>query len=232
MMSTHTAYGFVAAYSLALIFSIVVPSAYTAVMPVTAWLVLSGVFGGFFPDIDQLEFWGPQQIRKYFVHKKTLHYITGYFVAMAILTSLAVFYPQYLLWLLGLACASLGAGVHSLMDPLDGWRDDHPEQGIYEHLRRKWIPSLRLVMFAGMWEWVIQAFAAIWFIAISANLSQLFLPGWKLGTVIYFFIWGISAVFDAHYVAPKRQSREIDYIRSLSELLEKKTESPTSSQAL
>lgn len=180
MMSTHTAYGFVAAYSLALLFVIVVPSAYNAVIPMTAWFVLAGVFGGFFPDIDQLEFWGPQQIRKYFVHKKTFHYITGYFIATVILASLAAIYPQYLFWFLALACASFGAGVHSLMDPLDGWRDDHPEEGTYEHLSRKWIPSLRLVMFAGMWEWVIQAFAAIWFIAISANLSQLFLPGGSL----------------------------------------------------
>jgi hypothetical protein len=228
MMSTHTAYGFVAAFSLALLFANVVPSAYSVVMPLTAWFVLAGLVGGFFPDIDQLEFWGPEQLRKYFVHKKTLHYISGSFIATVILASLAAIYPQHLFWFLALACASVGAGVHSLMDPLDGWRDDHPEQGIYEHLSRKWIPSLRLVMFAGMWEWVIQAFAAIWFIAISANLSPLLLPGWKLGTVIYFFIWTISAVFDAQHMAPKRQSRELEYIRGLRELLQKKTESASS----
>ncbi len=224
-MSTHMAYGFVAAYSLALLFAHIVPSAYNLVMPMTAWFVLAGLFGGFFPDIDQLEFWGPEQVRKYFIHKKTLHYISAYFIATIILASLAAFYTQYLLWLLVLACASFGAGIHSLMDPLDGWRNDHPEQGIYEHLSRKWIPSLRLVMFAGMWEWVIQAFAAIWFIAISANLSQLFLPGWKLGTVIYFAIWGISAGFDAKHMAPKRQSRELAYIRNLRDLFQRKTNS-------
>jgi hypothetical protein len=90
------------------------------------------------------------------------------------------------------------------MDPLDGWRNDHPEEGIYEHITRKWLPSRRIIHFAGMWEWVIQAFAAVWFIAISANLSQLFITGGQFGTLAYLGIFSISAVFDAKHRAPKR----------------------------
>jgi hypothetical protein len=36
------------------------------------------------------------------------------------------------------------------MDPFDGRRDDHPEQGIFEHVTEKWIASLRLIPFALM----------------------------------------------------------------------------------
>ena len=67
-----------------------------------------------------------------------------------VLLVLAGSIPQYSIALLALACASFGAWVQSAMDPLDGWRDNKPSQGIYEHLTRQWLPSLRLVMFAGM----------------------------------------------------------------------------------
>jgi hypothetical protein len=209
------AYGFVSAYLLGLLFVFgVAPSSYPVVMPLTAWLALAGLVGGFFPDIDQLEFWGPVSIRKYFTHKKTLHFISGYLILSLLLLGMATILPQYLIQLLVLACACVAAGVHSIMDPFDGWRDDHPEQGIYEHLSRRWLPSLRLIMFAGMWEWVVQAAATIGFIAISANLSQLVVPGWLLATTAYSTIWAISAGFDAFHRAPKRQPRETAAIRT------------------
>jgi hypothetical protein len=117
---------------------------------------------------------------------------------------------QYAVWLLGLACASLGAGVHSAMDPFDGFRDSDQNQGIYEHVfLRRWIRSLNVVRFAHMWEWVIQAFATIWFIAISANLSQLIAPGWQIATGTYFAIWFVSAIFDVHIRAKGRQAKEL-----------------------
>jgi len=211
MMSTHMAYGFVVAYFLALLFvTEIAPSTNLMLMPLTSCFALAGLIGGFFPDIDQLEKIWP----KYFVHKKTLHYLSGYLIANALLLAIAAFNRQYATWLVTLACGSFGAWAHSVMDPFDGWRDDHPEQGIYEHITGRWLPSLRLVGFAGMWEWVIQAFAAVWFIAISANLSQLVLPGWQLGTFAYFGVWLTSAIFDAFYRAPKRQLREMEHIRS------------------
>lgn len=210
------AYGFVTAYGISLAFATALgPSTYPLVASSTGLVVLAGLIGGFFPDIDQLEFWGwPKSIRKYFTHKKTFHFIAGYLALSIACLVLAATYPQSVLLFLLLACWSFGAWVHSLMDPLDGWRDDNPKEGIYEHVTRRWLPSLRLVMFAGMWEWVIQAFAAIWFIPISANLSPLIFPGWKFGTVAYFLIWLISAVFDAFHRAPKRQPRERDLVRT------------------
>lgn len=213
MMSTHMAYGFVSAYLLTLVFSMVFPWASAGVVPITATLALAGLVGGAFPDVDQLEFWGPPQVRKYFVHKKTFHYILGYLILSILLLILAGSIPQYSIALLALACASFGAWVHSAMDPFDGWRDNKPSQGIYEHLTRRWLPSLRLIMFAGMWEWVIQALVTVGFIAISANLSQLVLPGWKIATLTYFGIWIVSASFDALHSAPKRQLRERRLIR-------------------
>jgi hypothetical protein len=215
MMSTHMAYGFVSAYALTLLFAFgIAPSVYPVVMPITALLALAGLLGAALPDVDQLEFWGPVQIRKYFVHKKTLHYLSGYLIATVILVTLAVFISQYLTLLLLLACGSFAAWVHSIMDPLDGWRDDNPKQGIYEHLTCRWLPSLRLIMFAGMWEWVTQALATVGFIAISGNLSQLVVPGWQVATLTYFVIWAISAGFDGLYRAAKRQPREREHIRS------------------
>ena len=213
-MSTHMAYGFVAGYLLTSLFAEIVPWSSSLVLPLAAPLVLVSLVGGALPDLDQLEFWGPIQIRKYFVHKKTCHYITGYAIASAILFALATWFSPYTILLLALACVSLAAWVHCIMDPLDGWRDDRPEQGIYEHFTNKWLPSLRLVMFAGLWEWVIQALAAVGFIAISANLPQLIVPGWKIATLTYFGIWGISAGFDALHRAPQRQARERESVRA------------------
>jgi hypothetical protein len=209
------AYGFVAGYLLALLFANLFPWSASLVLPLTAFLALVSLFGGAIPDLDQLEFWGPTQIRKYFVHKKTCHYIIGYAVASAMLFVLADWFSQYTISLLALACVSLGASAHCLMDPLDGWRDEKPRQGIYEHVTKQWLPSLRLVMFAGLWEWVIQALAAVGFIAISANLPQLVVPGWKIATLVYFVIWIISVVFDALHRGPKRQAIEEESIRAL-----------------
>ena len=202
------AYGFVAGFTTAVLFTIVAPWA-SFVVPSTAVFALIGTFGGLFPDIDQLEFWGPPCIRKYFTHKKTLHYLLGYFILGTLLFIIALENRQNSFWFLALACGSIGAGVHSFMDPFDGWRDDNPKQGIYEHLTRRWLPSLQLVVFAHMWEWVIQAFATIWFIAISAHLSQLFQPGWQVATEAYFAIWIVSALFDVHIRASDRQAREL-----------------------
>lgn len=215
MISTHMAYGFVVAYALGVTFAMwIAPSAYPILMPVTAVLALAGAIGAIFPDLDQLEFWAPASIGKHFIHKKTFHYITGYLILSVILVILATFFQKYVLWLIATACWSLAAWIHSVMDPLDGWRDDHPEQGIYEHVTRKWLPSLRLIHFAGMWEWVVQAFAGLCFIAISANLSQLIIPGWQIGASVYLGILLVSALFDARLTAPKRQPRELPYIRT------------------
>lgn len=223
MASTHAAYGFVTSYPLILLFvSVTSPTTYAMVMPVTAWLVIAGMVGGVFPDLDQLQFWGPPSISKHFRHKDTCHYISGYFIATAALLTATVFVPSYALWLLGMACASFGAGFHSLMDLLDGWNDGNPAWGIFEHVTKRWLPSLRWVMFAGLWEWIIQAFATIWFIWISANLSSLTIlawrfPGWGVATGSYGSIWVVSTLWDARHAA-ERQERERELIRAIGRI--------------
>ena len=132
---------------IAVLFTVAAPWA-SFVVPNTAVFALIGLVGGLFPDIDQLEFWGPPFIRKYFTHKKTLHYLFGYLILGTLLFMMALEVRQNSFWFLALACGSIGAGVHSFMDPFDGWSDDNPQQGIYEHLTRRWLPSLQLVVFA------------------------------------------------------------------------------------
>jgi hypothetical protein len=220
MASTHAAYGFVASYAITLLFvNLISPATYAMVVPATAWLVIAGMVGGVFPDLDQLQFWGPPWLSRHFVHKKTCHFISGYFMATALLLATAALVPNYVIPLVVLACATMGAGVHSFMDPFDGWNDKHPKWGIWEHIRGQWIASKRWIMFAGLWEWVIQAFATIWFILISASLSPLTimiwrLPGWEVTAASYGSIWAISAFWDARE-APKRQGRERRLIRAI-----------------
>lgn len=220
MASTHAAYGFVmSSFLVFLVVRFALPMSYAIVLPVTAWLVIAGVVGGVFPDLDQLQFWGPPWLAKHFRHKDTCHYIVGYFVATIILLVVTVLVSNYSFAFLALACASFGAGFHSLMDPLDGWNDGNPAWGIFEHVKKRWIASKRWVMFAGLWEWIIQAFATIWFILIAVNLSSLTilawqLPGWAVATVSYAAIWVISTVWDARE-APGRQQRERELIQEI-----------------
>lgn len=211
MLSTHMAYGFVSAYFLAWFYArILAPSSYLVIMSVSAWFVLAGLVGGFIPDIDQLESLG-------FMHKKTCHFILGYLVAAVILVVVAVLAPQFQLPTLLLACVTLAAWLHSFMDLFDGFRDDDPTQGIYEHIRGRWLPSRQWIRFAGTWEWVLQAFAALCFIPISANLSQLIvlaiLQNWKLGTLVYAGIWGVSLVYDIWLQEIKRHRQEREFAR-------------------
>lgn len=208
MMSTHMAYGFVPAYLLTLFFAVVVaPSSYPVIMPVTAFLALMGLLGGIIPDVDSLESLG-------FVHKKTCHFIVGYLFAAIGLVVVAKLLPEWRVSTLALACVALGGWLHSFMDIFDGFRDFDPNQGIYEHLFvRRWLPSLQKVAFAGTWEWILQAFAALGFIAISANLSQLFVPGWQIATITYGGIWGVSVIYDVLVRAKRRQAAEFRYIR-------------------
>jgi len=206
-MSTHMAYGFVSAYSLALLFATVIaPSSYPVIMSITAWLVLAGFLGGIVPDVDSLESIG-------FVHKKTCHFIIGYLIAAGGLVILAWLVPQYQVSILPVACVALGAWLHSFMDIFDGFNDDDPSKGIYEHLYFGWLRSRQKIAFGGTWEWILQAFAALCFIAISANLSQLFMLGWQVSTIAYGVIWGTSVLYDVLVRAKKRQAVELKYIR-------------------
>lgn len=190
MLSTHMAWGFVWAYVLALIFSLSVPSSYPLIMPATAWFVIVGLVGGGFPDVDGWESRG-------FVHRNSCHYIVGFLFATLILVGVAVLFPQYRFWMVLFACFTLSAWIHSIMDLADGGRNNDLSQGVYEHVfLRRWLPARNWIPFAKMYEWVLQAFAALWFIPISASLSR---PGWILGTTAYGFIWVVSVLYDVKH---------------------------------
>jgi hypothetical protein len=169
MISTHMAFGFVSAYALALFFAIMAPLSHPLIMSTTALLALAGLLGGFVPDIDRLEY------GSIIVHRKTLHYMLGYLVATVILLVIAAFAPQsQALTILMLACLTLGAWVHSIMDLGDGGRNNDLSQGVYEHvIWRKWLPANDWVPFASPKELLLQAFSALLFIPVSANLSQI-----------------------------------------------------------
>ena len=195
MLSTHMAWGFVLAYLLALILSIAVPSSYPLVMSATAWFVIAGLFGGALPDFDGWESIG-------LVHRKSCHYIFGYFFATLMLVGIAILSPQSRFWAVLFACITLGAWFHSAIDLADGGRNNDLSQGVYEHVfLRRWLRAHDKIQFARMYEWVLQALAALWFIPISANLSQLTgsLPNWSLGTLAYAAIWAVSLGYDIHH---------------------------------
>jgi hypothetical protein len=172
-------------------------------MPATASLVLAGLFGGFVPDIDREEY------RSIIVHRKTLHYILGYLLATVILTVYAAIAPRYQLPILTLACLTFGAWVHSIMDLGDGGRNNDLSQGVYEHIWNKWLPANDWVPFASPKELILQAFAALLFIPISANLSTLILPNWAVGTIAYCITWALSAVWDLRHQVPKRFGKSV-----------------------
>jgi hypothetical protein len=196
------AWGFVFAYLLALVFAIFVPSSYPAIMSTTAYLVIAGLLGGGFPDVDGWESRG-------LIHRSSCHYVLGYLFATLILVGVAIFLPQDRFWMILLACFTLGAWVHSVMDLADGGRNNDLSQGVYEHVfLRRWLLAHNWIPFARMYEWVLQAFAALWFIPISANLSQLVVsvPNWLLGMFAYAAIWAVSLWYDVdHQVRAMRR---------------------------
>jgi hypothetical protein len=195
MLSTHMAWGFVWAYALALILSIAVPSSCQLVMSATAWFVIAGLFGGGFPDFDGWESIG-------LMHRKSCHYIFGYFFATLMLVGIAILSPRSRFWAILFACITLGACFHSAIDLADGGRNNDLSQGVYEHVfLRRWLRARNWIPFAGMYEWVLQAFAALWFIPISASLSQLTasVPNWLLGMLAYAAIWVVSLWYDVHH---------------------------------
>ena len=162
-------------------------------MSATAWFVIAGLLGGGFPDFDGWESIG-------LTHRKSCHYIFGYFFATLMLVGIAILFPQSRFWAILFACITLGACFHSAIDLADGGRNNDLSQGVYEHVfLRRWLPAHNWIRFAGMYEWVLQALAALWFIPISANLSQLVVPNWLLGMLAYAAIWAVSLGYDLHH---------------------------------
>jgi hypothetical protein len=201
MMSNHMAWGLFSGCFIGLFFAPNLNLTYPIVVPAPLALGILGMFGGALPDLDQLESLG-------FVHKKTCHFIMGYLAAAAVLLVGALLFPSFQLFLLPFACISLGAGLHSIMDIFDGFRDDNPAEGIYEHLTGRWLPSFHIVGFGEKWDWAILALAFALLLPTSVKITHIFPQGLEITFGAVFMIWIVSAVFDAFFRAPQRQLRE------------------------
>jgi hypothetical protein len=201
MVSTHMGYGFISAYFLAILLEkFLFPQSSSEIASLNVLLVLLGLIGGAFPDVDRLEQFG------FLSHRKTLHYMAGYGLLAIILIALGYFAPLNLrLWIIGLSCFLVGAWLHSFMDIFDGpWAEDI-NKGVYEHLTRRWLRALNWIPFASLQEWSLQSFSIVLAIGISPQLESLFaIPGWLMATISYFAIWLFSTVYEFHISVPKR----------------------------
>lgn len=204
MATTHMGYGFLLAYLL----TFLVDKTFSSSSSLASWsvcLVLAGLFGGAAPDIDRC-------LRCGFSHRKTFHYpvLPGLLaVASGLLWSC-----NYLSILAALAsCFFAGAWLHSLLDIIDGsWADD---QGVYEHLRGRWIRPLNWVHFASLTEWVLLAISAILVIFVSLRLPRLaWFPGWGAGAA-YLLIVAVTLAYEIPKEVPRRRKTK-DRLRNRS----------------
>ncbi|WP_425433284.1 metal-dependent hydrolase [Haloarcula nitratireducens] len=103
--------------------------------------LLSGLFGGIFPDFDL-----------YVGHRKTLHFPVYYSVLSLVLIPVAVFAQTA--WIIGVTIALVAAAVHSIMDIFGGGLELRPwearsERAVYDHFRDHWIAPRRWVRYDG-----------------------------------------------------------------------------------
>jgi hypothetical protein len=104
-------------------------------------ILLSGLFGGVFPDFDL-----------YVGHRKTLHFPVYYSVCSLVLIPAAVFVQTA--WIIGVTIALVAAAVHSIMDIFGGGLELRPwegrsERAVYDHFRDYWIAPRRWVRYDG-----------------------------------------------------------------------------------
>lgn len=103
--------------------------------------LLSGLFGGVFPDFDL-----------YVGHRKTLHFPVYYSVLGLLLLPVAVFVQTG--WLIAVTIALVAAAVHSIMDIFGGGLELRPweaksERAVYNHFQDRWIAPRRWVRYDG-----------------------------------------------------------------------------------
>ncbi len=206
MISTHMGYGFVVAYLMFIILGPLSGLIPQLSIPATI-LIVVGMFGGVLPDVDRWESLGLH-------HRRSLHYPVGYGFA-AIATVII-----YLVWvrdstLLALACFLSAAWLHSFMDIFDDyWMK--PEQGVYEHIRGKWIRAWEWVPFASTREWSLQSGADILALLISPNLPMyLGVQGWLVGSGCFALIWVLSSFYELTRTAPARAKMVAAYLESV-----------------
>jgi hypothetical protein len=209
MVTTHSGIGFVTSSIILCSLAFVYSSSIAEVMPLGSLLVIVGAIGGSFPDIDRFE----GKIRFInIVHRKTLHYPLGYFVLALITYVFFLYYPDWRSVCWFAIAFFIGAGLHSVMDILDGPRDSDPNEGVYEHLSRKWIRTREKVPFASLWEWIMYSFFSLGFILIAPFLQ----PFWKIQGVyiasgVYFITCVVGAAYESYYTLPKRREARKKY---------------------
>lgn len=89
------------------------------------------------------------------------------------------------------------------MDIIDGsWTGD---EGVYEHLRGRWIRALNWVHFASLTEWVLLAISATLVILVSVRLPSLaWFPGWGAGAA-YLLIVAVTLAYEIPKEVPRRR---------------------------
>jgi len=130
MLPTHAIVGLAIATPLVVVAPDLAPAA-----------LAGGLFGGIFPDLDL-----------YSGHRKTLHFPTGYLLAVLPAVGLAALAPRAVT--VGLAFFILGAAAHCQMDRFGGGLELRPwegrsEQAVYDHVRGEWRRPKRWVPYDG-----------------------------------------------------------------------------------
>jgi hypothetical protein len=190
-------WGFLIAYLLILLVEMTLsPSSMMAYWSVC--FVLAGLFGGGAPDIDRC-------LRCGFSHRKTFHYpVLSGLLAVAFGLFWSSNCPSILAGLF--SCFFAGAWLHSFMDIFDGpWADD---EGVYEHLRDRWIRALNWVGFASLRDWGLLIISLILVIDVSRQLSRLaWFPGWGAG-VVYLLAVAATLAYEVPKEVPRRREME------------------------
>jgi len=130
MLPTHAMVGLAIATPLAVLAPDLAPTA-----------LAGGLLGGVFPDLDL-----------YSGHRKTLHFPTGYLLAVLPAVGLAALVPAPAA--VGLAFFILGAAAHCQMDRFGGGLELRPweggsERAVYDHVRGEWRRPKRWIPYDG-----------------------------------------------------------------------------------
>jgi len=99
-------------------------------------LVVAGIVGGGFPDIDML-----------LIHRKTLHFPVIYSITFIILLPVYIWSGSALVILLLVGVSA--AALHSIMDILGGGKEMRPwrkmdNRAVYNHVTKEWVRPLRV----------------------------------------------------------------------------------------
>jgi hypothetical protein len=203
-------YGFVVAYLVFLILGPFVGLIPQMSIPATI-LVVIGMFGGVLPDVDRWESISLQ-------HRKSLHYPISYGFAtlVAVVIYVALIRDSVLL---ALACFLSAAWLHSFMDIFDDyWLK--PEQGVYEHIRGRWIRALEWIPFASTREWSLQSGADVLALLISPSLPVfLGVQGWLVGAGCFALIWLLSTFYELSRTVSARARMVAAYNESVKSSL-------------